>query len=48
MAMTHGVSQGMLSSYIPTASLPGWGKVSGTAWSLTDILLGALCCHNDS
>lgn len=40
MAMTHGVSLGMLSSYIPAGSVPGLGRVSGTAWSFTDMVLG--------
>jgi hypothetical protein len=40
MAMTHGVTLGMLGSYIPSGVIPGLGKISGTAWSLTDILLG--------
>ena len=30
----------MLSSYIPSQSVPGVGRISGTAWSLTDLLLG--------
>ena len=40
MAMTHGVTVGMLSTYIPSHTIPGLGKVSGTAWSLTDMFLG--------
>lgn len=40
MAMTHGVTIGMLSTYIPSATIPGLGKVAGTAWSFTDMLLG--------
>lgn len=42
MALTHGVFLGMLASYIPSRPVPGLGRVSGTAWSLTDLLLGAL------
>lgn len=40
MAMTHGVSIAMISAYIPTAPIPGIGKIVGTAWSFTDLLLG--------
>jgi MFS family permease len=40
MAMTHGVTIGMLSAYIPSNVIPGLGKVAGTAWSFTDVLLG--------
>ena len=40
MAMTHGVTIGMLSGYIPNKPIPGLGRVSGTAWSFTDLLLG--------
>ena len=40
MAMTHGVSLAMLASYIPAHSVPGLGRISGTAWSFTDLLLG--------
>lgn len=40
MAMTHGVSLGMLAAYIPSHALPGLGPVGGTCWSLTDLALG--------
>ena len=40
MAMTHGVSLGMLSSYIPNDPLPHVGRVGGTAWSFTDLVFG--------
>lgn len=40
MAMTHGVSLGMLAAHIPSHALPGLGPVGGTCWSLTDLLLG--------
>ncbi len=40
MAATHGVSVAMLSSYIPAQPVPGLGRLSGTAWALTDLLLG--------
>lgn len=42
MAATHGVSVAMLSSYIPAQPVPGLGRLSGTAWALTDLLLGEL------
>ena len=41
MASTHGISIAMLSSYIPANAIPGLGRVSGTAWSFTDLVLGA-------
>lgn len=31
----------MLASYIPSQPVPGLGRVSGTAWSVTDLALGA-------
>ncbi len=40
MATTHGVTLAMMSSYIPTTQVPGIGKISGTAWSLTDFIFG--------
>jgi hypothetical protein len=40
MAMIQGVAQAMLSSYIPSNGVKGLGRVSGTAWSFTDLLLG--------
>ena len=45
MATTHGVTLAMMSSYIPTTKVPGIGKVSGTAWSLTDFIFGKICTH---
>ena len=36
----QGVAFGMLASYIPSGVVPGLGRVNGTAWSLTDLLLG--------
>ncbi|KAL4436676.1 hypothetical protein ABPG75_003815 [Micractinium tetrahymenae] len=42
MAMTHGVSLGMLAAHIPSHALPGLGPVGGTCWSLTDLLLGVV------
>ncbi|GLC74863.1 hypothetical protein PLESTF_001565600 [Pleodorina starrii] len=40
MAMTHAITISMVSSYMPTGVLPGVGKLSGTAVSFTDLLLG--------
>lgn len=48
MAMTHGVTIGMLSAYIPSHSIPGLGRVSGTAWSFTDFLLGIILAYSNS
>ena len=42
MGATHGVSLAMLSSYIPAGAVPGAGRIAGTAWSLTDLLLGVV------
>ena len=43
MAMTQGVFFGMLASYIPAAPIPGVGRIAGTVWSLTDLVLGEPC-----
>lgn len=40
MAMTHSITVSMIASYMPTGSVPGIGKLSGTAVSFTDFLLG--------
>lgn len=40
MAMTHGVTLAMMSSYIPTTEIEGIGKISGTCWSFTDFVFG--------
>lgn len=40
MSATHGVTLGMMSSAIPSGSVPGLGRISGTAWSVTDLVLG--------
>ena len=48
MAMTHGVTIGMLSSYIPAHAVPGLGKMSGTAWSFTDMILGVILAYSNS
>ncbi|KXZ46309.1 hypothetical protein GPECTOR_45g179 [Gonium pectorale] len=40
MAMTHAITISMISSYMPTGVVPGVGKLSGTAVSFTDLLLG--------
>lgn len=48
MAMTHGVTIGMLSSYIPQKTIPGLGKITGTAWSFTDMVLGVILAYSNS
>lgn len=48
MAMTHGVTIGMLSAYIPSKTIPGLGKVTGTAWSFTDMFLGIILAYSNS
>lgn len=40
MAMTHSITVSMIASYMPTGSVAGIGKLSGTAVSFTDFLLG--------
>ena len=44
MAATHGITLGMMSSAIPAGTVPGLGRISGTAWSFTDLTLGQ-CIH---
>lgn len=47
MAMTHSVTVSMVASYQPTGVVPGVGKLSGTAVSITDFILGfALAAAN--
>ena len=41
MALTHGVTLGMMGSYIPNVQVPGIGRVNGTCWSFTDFIFGA-------
>lgn len=41
MGMTHSITVSMVASYMPTGSVEGLGKLSGTAVSFTDLLLGA-------
>lgn len=48
MAMTHGVTLGMISTYIPSKTIPGLGKVSGSAWSFTDMFLGVILAYSNS
>jgi len=48
MSMTHGVTIGMLSTYIPSHTIPGLGKITGTAWSFTDMLLGIILAYSNS
>ena len=40
MALTHGVTLGMVASYIPATSVPGIGRITGTCWSFTDFIFG--------
>lgn len=40
MAFTHAITISMISSYMPAGVIPGVGKLSGTAVSFTDLLLG--------
>ena len=41
MALTHGVTLGMVASYIPATEIPGIGRITGTCWSFTDFVFGA-------
>lgn len=40
-ACSQGVLFGMLATYIPSYPVPGLGRINGSVWSLTDLLLGA-------
>ena len=40
MALTHSITISMVASYMPTGEVKGLGKISGTAVSFTDLLLG--------
>ena len=40
MALNQGVAQAMVSSYVPSKGVAGLGRISGTCWSFTDLLLG--------
>lgn len=40
MSMTHSVTLSMVGSYMPSGEIEGVGKISGTAWSMTDFILG--------
>lgn len=40
MALTHSITVSMVASYMPTGEVKGIGKLSGTAVSFTDFLLG--------
>ena len=39
MALTHSITISMVASYMPQ-NVPGLGKISGTAVSFTDLILG--------
>ncbi len=41
MALTHGVTLGMVASYIPATEVPGIGRITDTCWSFTDFIFGA-------
>jgi hypothetical protein len=34
----------MVASYIPATQIPGIGRITGTCWSFTDFIFGALRC----
>lgn len=40
MALTHSTGTAMIAQAMPTSYVPGIGKLSGTAVSFTDFLLG--------
>lgn len=40
MAMTHSLTMSMMASYMPVGEIAGVGKLTGTAVSLTDLILG--------
>ena len=40
MALTHGVTLGMVASYIPATEVKGIGRITGTCWSFTDFVFG--------
>ena len=40
MAMTHSLTMSMMASYMPVGEVAGVGKLTGTAVSLTDLILG--------
>ena len=40
MALTHGVTLGMVASYIPATEIKGIGRITGTCWSFTDFIFG--------
>ncbi len=40
MAMTHSLTMSMMASYMPVGEIEGVGKLTGTAVSLTDLILG--------
>lgn len=40
MAMTHSLTMSMMASYMPVGDIKGLGKLTGTAVSFTDLILG--------
>ncbi|KAL6749039.1 MFS general substrate transporter [Haematococcus lacustris] len=48
MALTHSITVSMIASYMPTGEVPGLGKISGTAVSFTDLLLGFILAASNT
>ncbi|GAB4814639.1 hypothetical protein N2152v2_001685 [Parachlorella kessleri] len=48
MALNQGVAQAMVSSYVPSKGVAGLGRISGTCWSFTDLLLGFVLAASNS
>ncbi|KAK9839281.1 hypothetical protein WJX81_005580 [Elliptochloris bilobata] len=48
MALTHGVTLGMVASYIPATEVPGIGRITGTCWSFTDFVFGIILAYSNS
>ncbi|CAL5224326.1 g6995 [Coccomyxa viridis] len=48
MALTHGVTLGMVASYIPATEIKGIGRITGTCWSFTDFIFGIILAYSNS
>ncbi|CAK0785495.1 hypothetical protein CVIRNUC_008704 [Coccomyxa viridis] len=48
MALTHGVTLGMVASYIPATEVEGIGRITGTCWSFTDFIFGVILAYSNS
>ncbi|KAK9917953.1 hypothetical protein WJX75_000018 [Coccomyxa subellipsoidea] len=48
MALTHGVTLGMVASYIPATEVEGIGRITGTCWSFTDFVFGIILAYSNS